>query len=98
MGNLLCRIFCIRCFFILLAFISNLKLHPTNKMIIYMSVYLIFQASEKSAQAKKWAEPHIETAKMVMPICSCTSISFVLSWANSWLTLLLSMIEEMDSC
>jgi hypothetical protein len=53
-------------------------MHPTNKYY-----HLIFQASEKSAHAKKWAEPHIETAKMVMPVCSCTLISFVLSWADS---------------
>lgn len=34
-----------------------------------MSAYLKFQVSEKTALAKKWAEPHIETAKMVMLIC-----------------------------
>jgi hypothetical protein len=51
-------------------------MHPTNKYY-----HLIFQASEKSAHAKKWAEPHIETAKMVMP--SVHVISFVLSWADS---------------
>jgi len=52
---------------ILHVFVFNFKMQSTNKTTIYMSTYLIFQASEKSAQAKKWAEPHIETAKTVMP-------------------------------
>ena len=43
-----------------------------------MSTYLIFQASEKSAQAKKWAEPHIETAKMVVSHYSLTPFIHVL--------------------
>ncbi|AQK75648.1 hypothetical protein ZEAMMB73_Zm00001d018338 [Zea mays] len=39
-GNLLCRMFCIRCLFILLAFISNFKMHSTNKITICMSTWL----------------------------------------------------------
>jgi hypothetical protein len=69
-------------------------MHYTNKMTIYMSTYLTFQASEKLAHAKKWVETHIEATKMVMPICSCSSFSFVLYWTDSWLTLLPPMIEE----
>lgn len=30
-----------------------------------MCAYQMFQVSEKSELAKKWAEPHIETAKTV---------------------------------
>ncbi|ONM32263.1 hypothetical protein ZEAMMB73_Zm00001d040990 [Zea mays] len=56
--------------------------------------YAHYVASEKLAHAKKWVETHIEATKMVMPICSCSSFSFVLYWTDSWLTLLPPMIEE----
>ena len=63
-----------------------------------MSAYIIFQASEKSAQAKKWAEPHIETAKTVVShyslihIRSRTLVPFELSCTDTMLTRLHSMV------
>lgn len=102
-GNLPCRIFCRRCLLILLAFTVISICIPQIKPPI-MSACLIFQASEKSAQAKKWAEPHIETAKTVVshhsltPICSCLLVPFDLPCTDNILTRLLSMVEEMGPC
>uniref|UniRef100_A0A804R3Q2 Uncharacterized protein n=1 Tax=Zea mays TaxID=4577 RepID=A0A804R3Q2_MAIZE len=59
-----CYAECFCAFFILVSFISNFKMNYTNKMTIYMSTYLTFQASEKLAHAKKWVETHIEATKM----------------------------------
>jgi hypothetical protein len=52
-----------------------------------MSACLIFQASEKSAQAKKWAEPHIETAKTVVSHHVLTPSVHVLSFLLIYLAM-----------
>jgi hypothetical protein len=54
----------------------------------------LLQASEKSAQAKKWAEPHIETAKMVLTLDSCIFLLCCLSCTNN----ITFVLEEIGSC
>ena len=51
-------------------------------------ICLIFQASEKSAQAKKWAEPRIETAKTVVSHYSLGPYMLVLLFVLIYLALL----------
>jgi hypothetical protein len=86
MGNLPCRIFCRRCLLILLAFIViSICIQQIKPPI--MSACLIFQASEKSAQAKKWAEPHIETAKTVVSHHVLTPSVHVLSFLLIYLAM-----------
>jgi hypothetical protein len=36
---------------------------------MYLCAYQMFQVSEKLKLAKKWAKPHVETAKMVASHC-----------------------------
>jgi hypothetical protein len=61
--------------------------------ILFCHVKLL-QASEKSAQAKKWAEPHVETAKMVPSLDPCILLNYCLSCTDN----IIFVLEEIGSC
>jgi hypothetical protein len=61
-----------------------------------MSTYLIFQASEKSAEAKKWVEPHFETVKTVVSHCSLTPL--LMYFSSFWVIFQWQCADKITFC